>query len=223
MMPDDRVLIRCVRGLVGVTCPEDGAIIAVKPDAAAELVANGDAVLVAPPGPSLPCHLLSLETARPPRARGRVLGNSWESCMTTTERAGFFSLAAARDQLVTSLRSLVEEASWPAPPGATWRGRIHASPVCAEVVLLDAHGDELGLYRLRDPGPLAAPLAAVLNAFLAAAPAPLRARLAGLLNADVGDLVLTLDLASAAAHLVFVPAGGPPVVLGALAEPATVH
>jgi hypothetical protein len=143
--------------------------------------------------------------------------------MTTKESAVSFSLTAARDQLVRSLRALVAEAGRPAPPGATWRGRIHASVLVAEAVLLDARGDELGVYRLRDPGPLADPLAAVLTAFMAAAPAPLRTRLAGLLEAEVGDLVLTLDLASAAAHLVFVPVGGPAIVLGALAEPATVH
>ena len=46
-MPDDLVLVRVVRGQVGPVTPEDGYLVTLPADQAAELVVCGEAVAVA--------------------------------------------------------------------------------------------------------------------------------------------------------------------------------
>ena len=51
--PDDRVFVRIVRGQVGGRHPEDGTLVLVTAEQAAALISQGDAILVAPDGPTI--------------------------------------------------------------------------------------------------------------------------------------------------------------------------
>jgi hypothetical protein len=49
-MTADQVLVRCLRGQAGPTCPEDGYLVRLAADLADELLASGEAVAVAAEG-----------------------------------------------------------------------------------------------------------------------------------------------------------------------------